>query len=311
MEFCTENYLNELLDNSEIYGFDAAKESFYECIANEGAGSTALKIVGGILLVPVVIVAGAVVAALVIVGSVIVLVAKLIQFIVTLPVKIAKAIKEKSMNKAVAAKAVKSETGDKYITSLSQYFGHCSEGIAAGIIAVATLTRLNKMKIVNHSTEELLHEAFEQSDINFSVMTEKLNEELAAVKSNREAVLNSEEKFNFAVNPIEAKNLTTALNRMAPLLKKYQTNVNNLKTKLDATKQAVDKAKSNNESEVRLDDNMAFVDKVAVSYMKFSQDMINYCSYAVRFVNEWATESGRGVLVSGKASKVANSVNAD
>lgn len=42
MEFCTENYLNELLDNSEIYGFDAAKESFYECInlgvAAEGAG---------------------------------------------------------------------------------------------------------------------------------------------------------------------------------------------------------------------------------------------------------------------------------
>lgn len=269
----------------------------------------ALKVVGSILMVPVAIVAGAVVLALSIVGAVIGLVVKLIAFIVTLPVKIAKAIKEKSINNAIDAKAVKSKIGSNYFVSLLNYFDKCAVALGTATVTVNMLATLNKLKIARFRMEELMSQAF--TDENPEDALSVLNEDLSEVQNNREAVLESNEKFNFIVDPFEAKTLTTGLNRMAPLLKKYQANTNKLKQKLDATKQAVDKAKNNHEAEVGLDNNMAYIDKNSVQYLRFSQTVIKHCSYAVRYTNEWATESGRSVLVSGKASKVANSVNVD
>ena len=50
MEFATENYLSDLLINTESNGFESAKESFYECIAIEGKLSDAydMHVVGGV-----------------------------------------------------------------------------------------------------------------------------------------------------------------------------------------------------------------------------------------------------------------------
>ena len=181
MEFCTENYLNELLDNSEIYGFDAAKESFYECIANEGVGD-ALKVagavVGGIIMLPVAIVALAVIAAIALVGAILVGLYALIRLLINIPKMIAQAIAKKKDSKKMKS-FITNNTG----VTLAEKYNALSNAIAVAIKEIHPY--MKKMSSITAGDKD--KQDFTSDDVSkidsSAAKLKKVNDEFSAAKT--------------------------------------------------------------------------------------------------------------------------------
>ena len=329
MEFATENYLSDLLINAENKGFESAKESFYECIANdqpavEGTvrkdGTTALKVVGGILLAPLILIAGIVLVALSIVAAIIILIGKLITTIIKLPAIIAQAIKNSRVRKEIAEREKageirESREGNSYFYKLKEYLEDNLLRVRYTTIWVSGMSNSQIVKFasdkyVEHWYDDLdpddrdeLREMMGQGELAKENVDRKYNSKLDEIKELRSKLMDSDVGFNFKVDESQAYSLIKTSNMAAKNLNHFKSIIEKYDKKLRNTKNACDKAKANKSTEVSLDNNCTFIDRFMVEMLKIAQVSLKHTGHAVGYISEWARESGRSGYANNKLNE--------
>ena len=297
MEFATENYLNELLLNTEANGFESAKEAFYECIANEGVGEVVGSVALGIVAVPLLAVAAVVAIAIIAVGAVLTLVFGILKFIINIPISIAKLIKNKS-------------TASKYEKELENLFNvegkqfgdaFCNYGVAAKDAIKKFDPYIKKMNTIDIANKD--KSDFGSSDI----------ESVNGIKSALEAKANDFDErkklYNAAFDKIADKFkgnsesyrycamkfsdnswniMANACKSMTPSVKEYAKTLQNYQEKLKKTDAECKKAKAAGEKEVKLNSQAAIAtensNKILKSgnlIVKMIADWVKMCSNIV------------------------------
>ena len=305
MEFATENYLSDLLINTESNGFESAKESFYECIANdkaslESAGDVALAVVGGIIALPLFAVAAVVAIAVIAIGAVLSLVYAILKFIISIPIWIAKLIKDK------ATKSKINKMQDKIKTALetesAKFYEKFGEYGNASKKALASLkpyiNSMNNIDVANKDKAD-----FDSNDIN---LVEKIKTDLdQRSKTFDEAKASFDETFDKIASEFKEKpdgkyygalvsdagweRIANTCKAMTPDIKEYQKALQNYQEKLKKTDEACKKAKAAGEKEVKLNSQAALatensnkilksanaIVKLAADWVKMSSTLVN------------------------------------